>query len=131
MPIASPHTEGRVFGTDWSIANVATLLRANAARGMWRGGATGGYTARLNQSYIRTVSARHLPTKATLIFMRLEEEKCWYASLGFAEGDEYSAWNGEVAELWLGALFGADRPRVEESGSGEAGNSSVRQFRLS
>src|SRR5258708_2326482 len=42
-PIAAPHTEGRIFGTDWSIANVAKLLRSNAGRGMWRQtGATGG-----------------------------------------------------------------------------------------
>src|ERR1017187_5934575 len=66
MPIAAPQTEGRIFGTDWSIANVATLLRSNAARGVWRhNGTTGGYTAKLNQNYIRTVSARHLPTSVT------------------------------------------------------------------
>ena len=71
-PVAAPHTEGRVFGTDWSIANVAKLLRSNAARGVWRSaGTAGGYTAKINQNYVRTVSARHLPTSVTLIFMQL------------------------------------------------------------
>src|SRR5438309_2032434 len=114
-PIATPHTEGRTFGTDWSIVNVATLLRANAGRGTWhRTGATGGTLAKVNQNYIRTVSARHLPTSVSLIFMRLEDGNCWYASLCFADADDYLAWKGHVAEQWLCALFGEDRPRVIE-----------------
>jgi hypothetical protein len=132
-PIARPDSDGRVFGTDWTIANVATLLRANAARGMWRSSqATGGYTARLNQNYLRTASARHLPTNVTLLFMRLEAENCWYASLCFADGGVYLPWNGEIAEQWLCAIFGADRPRVsgEKITPGEDAAASVRQFRL-
>ena len=133
-PIAAPHTEGRIFGTDWSIAHVATLLRSNAARGLWRStGAEGGMAAKLNQNYIRTVSAQHLPTDVTLIFMRLEAENCRYASLCFANSDGYLPWNAETAELWLWALFGHDRPRVHGDSSAacaDAGNPSVRQFTL-
>ena len=133
-PIAAPHTEGRIFGTDWSIANVAKLLRSNAGRGMWRDtGTTGGSMAKVNQYYIRTVSARHLTTDVSLIFMRLETENCWYASLCFASADGYLPWNGDAAEQWLWALFGQDRPRVREDSatvSGETPNQSVRQFTL-
>jgi hypothetical protein len=133
-PIAAPHTEGRIFGTDWSIANVAKLLRSNAGRGMWRDtGTTVGSMAQVNQYYIRTVSARHLPTDVSLIFMRLEAEKCWYASLCFAGADGYLPWNVDAAEQWLWALFGQDRPRVREGSatvSGGTPNQSVRQFTL-
>jgi hypothetical protein len=133
-PIATPHTEGRTFGTDWSILNVATLLRSNAGRGTWHAtGATGGTLAKVNQNYIRTVSARHLPTNVSLIFMRVEDERCWYASLCFAGADDYLPWNQDVAERWLCALFGEDRPRLIEdvgTASGEVLEPSVRQFKL-
>jgi hypothetical protein len=119
LPRAGPETEGRTFGMDWSIANVATLLRANAGRGIWRStGATGGQMAKVNQNYLRTVSARHLPTGVSVIFMRLEGEGGWYASLCCA--DE------ELVERWLWALFDEDRPRVVEE---EAADQS-RQFIL-
>lgn len=128
-PVAAPETEGRVFGTDWSIANVAKLLRSNAGRGMWHDpGTTGGSMAKVNQNYVRTVSARHLPTDVSLIFMRLENANCWYASLCFANADGYSPWNGAAAEQWLCALFGPDRPRVLEDPA--TANPSVRQFTL-
>ena len=130
-PTAGPHTEGRTFGTDWSIANVATLLRANAGRGMWHlSGSTGGAMAKVNQNYLRTASARHLPTGVSVIFMRLEEG-CWYASLCFADAGGHLPWNCDIAELWLCALFGEDRPLVTEdpaSPSEETPNRS-RQFR--
>jgi hypothetical protein len=133
-PVASPHTEGRIFGTDWSIANVATLLRSKAARGVWRStGTAEGYTAKTNQNYVRTVSARHLPTSVTLIFMQLEDENCWYASLCFAGADDFLPWDGDIAEQWLWELFGQDRPRVlgdPATMCGESGNQSVRQFTL-
>ena len=131
-PVAAPHTEGRIFGVDWSIANVAKLLRSNAGRGMWRQqGATGGSNAKVNQYYMRTVSAQHLRTHVSLIFMQLDTEKCWYTSLCFAEGDDYLPWNQPIAEQWLWALFGEDRPRVlEEPAAVDAPNQSVRQFRL-
>ena len=134
LPIAAPHTAGRVFGADWSIAHVATLLRANAARGVWRStGTTGGYMANINRNYLRTVSAQHLPTNVRLSFMQLEDESCWYASLCFACADDHLPWNGDAAEQWLCALFGEDRPRVHGDSamvSEESGNQSVRQFTL-
>lgn len=127
-PVASLHTEGRTFGTDWSIAHVAALLRSNAARGAWSSnGAAGGYAAKINGSYLRTVSARHLPTNVSVIFMRLQVENAWYASLCFAGPDDYLSWNQETADQWLWALFGQDRPLVSEA---EPGNASVRQFTL-
>jgi hypothetical protein len=127
-PIAAPRTEGRIFDTDWSVANVARLLRSNAGRGVWRHAvATGGSTGSVNQYYLRTVSARHLPSGVSVIFMRLEQENCWYASLCFAAADGVLPWNPEAAESWLWALFGEDRPRVCESA--EAGGN-VRQFTL-
>jgi hypothetical protein len=126
-PIAAAHTEGRTFDTDWSIANVAKLLRSNANRGAWRQSDTGGGRGYVNQLYLRTVSAHHLPSSVSVIFMRLEEDNCWYTSLCFAKGDGLLPWSPETAELWLWALFGEDRPRARESG--DAG-SSIRQFTL-
>src|ERR1017187_9661824 len=115
-PTAAPRTEGRIFGTDWSIANVARLLRSNAGRGVWRQAAEGGgTTGPVNRYYLRTDSARHLPSGASLIFMRLEAENFWYLSLCFAAADEVAPWHPEPAELWLQALFGEDRPRVREA----------------
>ena len=128
-PIAEPRTEGRIYGTDWSIANVARLLRSNAGRGVWRQAATtGGSTGSVNQYYLRTVSARHLPSGVCLIFMRLERENCWYLSLCFAGADGVLPWNPETAELWLWALFGEDRPKVLET---QDPTGDVRQFTLS
>jgi hypothetical protein len=134
-PVASPHPEGRVFGADWSIANVATLLRSNAGRGLWReAGAAGGYTAQMNRNYLRTVSVRHLPTNVSLIFMRLQDANCWYTSLCFTGvNDEYLPWNEDIAGQWLYALFGPDRPRVVGASATvhhESENQSVHQFTL-
>jgi hypothetical protein len=128
-PIAGPHTEGRTLGTDWSIANVVKLLRANAEQGAWYGrDAARGSRAVVNQYYVRKASARHLPTSVSLIFMRLTEESCWYASLCFAGADGYLPWDAEAAEQWLSALFSDDRARVRVE---DAENPSVRQFFLS
>jgi hypothetical protein len=127
-PTAVPRTEGRIFDTDWSVANVARLLRSNAGRGVWRQATgTGGSTASVNQYYLRTVSAQHLPSGVSLIFMRLEQENCWYLSLCFAGADGVLPWNPETAELWLWALFGEDRPRVREAADA---NQDARQFTL-
>jgi hypothetical protein len=128
IPTAAPKTLGRTFDTDWSIANVAKLLRSNANRGVWRSTqSTGGSTAVVNQNYLRTVSARHRPSGVSLIFLQLESEKCWYLSLCFvAPAGAYAAWNSDLAEEWLWAMFGEDRPRVQE----ESGNPNVRQFTL-
>jgi hypothetical protein len=127
-PTASLLTEGRVFDSDWSIANVARLLRANAGRGVWRSDSAGsGSTRSVNHYYLRTVSARHLPTSVSLIFMRLAPENCWYASLCFADANGILTWNPETAELWLTALFGEDRPRIREAANSRLDS---RQFTL-
>ena len=127
-PVAAPRTQGRIFGTDWSIANVARLLRANAGRGVWRTAATSsGSTGSVNQYYLRTASAHHLPSEVSVIFMRLEQENCWYLSLCIGSADEVQPGNPETAELWLRALFGEDRPRVREA---PGLNPDVRQFTL-
>jgi hypothetical protein len=128
VPVAAPKTLGRTFDTDWSVANVAKLLRSNANRGVWSSSqTTGGSTAAVNQNYLRTVSARHRPSGVSLIFLRLETEQCWYLSLCFvAPAGAYAPWNPESAEQWLWALFGEDRPRVQE----EFENPNVRQFTL-
>jgi hypothetical protein len=103
-------------------------LRLNANRGAWRSPvATGGSTEAVNQFYLRTVSAHHLPSGASLIFMRLEQENCWYLSLCFASDDAVQAWNPEAAEPWLCALFGEDRRRAIET---EGASPNVRQFTL-
>jgi hypothetical protein len=129
-PTAGPRTAGRVYGTDWSIANVATLLRSHAGRGVWhRTTPAGGYAAKSNQHYLQTVSALHLPTNVSLILMQLED--CWQASLCFCTEGEFAPWNDEVAELWLRALFGQDRPAVRTASDGEAPlTPSVRNFTL-
>jgi hypothetical protein len=102
---------------------------------MWQvAGTPGGYPAKVNQNYLRTVSVRHLPTNVSLIFMRLQGGKSWYASLCFAgANDDYLPWNEEIAELWLCALFGKDRPRAVGSpapGDDASTNQSARQFSL-
>jgi hypothetical protein len=131
-PMAEPRSQGRVFGADWSIANVAALLRSKAARGVWRPGSTagGGYAAKINQQYIQAVSAQHLPTNVSLIFMQLDD--CWCASLCFCAAGELLPWQENLAEQWLWALFGQDRPRVRPSDEGHGPcNLSVRNFTLS
>ena len=129
IPIAGPHTDGRTLGTDWSIANVARLLRLNANTGAWDTScSTSGSGAVVNQYYFRKGSAKHLPTNVSLIFMRLAKQSCWYASLCFAGADGYLPWNADAAEQWLWALFGEDRPQVLVEG---VENASVRQFTLS
>jgi hypothetical protein len=128
-PIAGPYTEGRILGADWSIANVARLLRSNAGRGAWDSSCTtGGSLAEVNQYYIRKVSAKHLPTSVSLIFMRLAKEDCLYLSLCFAGADVYLPWNAGTAEQWLSALFGGERSRVRAE---NAEHPCVRQFTLS
>jgi len=121
-PIAAPLTLGRIFDTDWSIANVAKLLRSNAGRGVWNEESAAGSTRTINQRYLRTASAYHRPSHLSLIFMRLKKRNCWYASLCFDDG----RWNEEVAELWLKCLFGEDRHLVLEARA----DSQARQFTL-
>ncbi len=121
-PIAAPTTPGRIFDTDWSIANVAKLLRANAGRGVWNEESAAGSTRTINQYYLRTCSARHQPSSLSLIFMRLQQQNCWYTSLCFDDGQ----WNEEVSELWLKCLFGEDRHLATEI----EGGAQSRQFTL-
>jgi hypothetical protein len=129
--LAAQHTVGRIFDTDWTIANVAKLLRSNAARGMLRSGAVTGGRLAIQLNYLRTVSARHLPTGVIVTFTRDEEGNCWHAAFCFADLDHYLPWNDAIAEEWLAALFGADRPRVQESvDAAAAAASPVRHFRL-
>ena len=117
-PTATPLTEGRVFDSDWSIANVARLLRANAGRGVWRSDpANNGSTRSVNQYYLRTVSARHLPTGVSLIFMRLAPENCWYASLCFADADGVLPWNPEIRRALAHRLV-RRRPAAHSPGRG-------------
>ena len=130
VPVATGQTAGRTFGTDWSIANVATLIRSHAARGMWRrDSSSGGYTPKINESYLRAVSARHLPTSVSLIFLQMED--CWYASLCFCADGRLLPWNEAIAEQWLSALFGRDRALVQSTSEGaDPGYASARQFTM-
>jgi len=127
-PIAGPSTEGRTLGTDWSVAHVAKLLRSNAERGAWDSScASSGSGAEVNQYYFRKVSAKHVPTSVSLIFMRLAKEGCWYASLCFTASGNYLPWNDHTAEQWLQALFGDERSRVCMENTGHP---SIRNFTL-
>jgi hypothetical protein len=125
--LAPQHTIGRIFDTDWTIANVVKLLKFNAARGMVRNRpARGGELAILNH-YLRTVSGHHLPTNVVVTFTREEEGNSWHAAIAFADLERYLPWNDAVAEQWLDALFGADRPRLVETADPDG---VVRHFRL-
>lgn len=125
--LAAQHQVGRIFDTDWTIANVAKLLKFNAARGMVRRGVATGGTLAIQLNYLRTVSARHMPTSVVVTFTREEEPNCWHAAICFADRNQYLPWNDVVAEEWLTALFGEDRARLVESA--DAGGV-VRHFRL-
>ncbi len=88
----------------------------------------GGYSLKINENYLRTASARHLPTEVSLIFMRLcMTKKCWYCSLCFAGAAGYLPWKDDAAELWLWALFDVGRPQVLAT---PFANPSARQFTL-
>ena len=117
-PIAAPHTKGSHSEPTGQLSmwqRYSGLTRAGARCTPSEQQAA---PAKVNQNYIRTVSARHLPTSVSLIFMRLEDENCWYASLCFADADNYLPWREDVAERWLRALFGEDRPRlIEDAGT--------------
>jgi hypothetical protein len=107
------HTLGRIFGTDWTIANVAKLLRANAAQGILRAGPLTGGMREINQDYLRRTSARHLPSNVVATFRR-DDHHAWHAELCFAGLQNYLPWNDAVAEEWLAALFLECRPLVCE-----------------
>jgi hypothetical protein len=124
-PLEPQHTLGRIFGSDWTIANVAKLLRFNAGHGILRAGPLTGGMREINQDYLRRTSARHLPSGVAVTFRR--DERAWHLELCFAGLEHYLSWNEAVAEEWLNALFLQDRPRVRESA---AGSENVRRFQL-
>ena len=107
------HTLGRIFGTDWTIPNVAKLLRFNAAQGALRPGPLTGSLREMNQDYLRKTSARHLPSSVA-VSLRRDHQGAWHAELCFAGLHDYLPWNDAVAEEWLSALFLAHRPLVRE-----------------
>lgn len=123
------HTVGRIFGSDWTIANVATLLRFNAGQGVLRSGHLTGGLREINENYLRRTSARHLPSGVTVTFRR-DETSHWHAELCFADLDHYLPWNDALAQEWLAALFLQNRPHVRESTETTSQPNTVRHFKL-
>jgi hypothetical protein len=109
------HIPGRIYGPEWSIENVARRLRFEADRGLLRG-----IDVKADSVYRRKCSGRHVPSGVSVIFTRDDVHhvlKGYHASLCFISEHEYLPWNDAVAEQWLAALFGDDRPRVTNHGS--------------
>lgn len=127
-PLAPQHMLGRIFGSDWTIANVAKLLRAKASEGNLRVGPMTGALWETNQNYLRTTSARHLPSGVTVTFRR--DETRYHAELCFANLDHYLPWRDALAEEWLTALFLQDRPRVREVLAAASQSHSGRHYEL-
>ena len=107
------HTLGRTFGSDWTIANVAKLLRFNAGQDFVRAGPLMGGLREIGENYLRRTSARHIPSGVTVTFRR-DITGNRHAELCFAGLDHYLPWDDALAEEWLAALFLQDRPRVRE-----------------
>jgi hypothetical protein len=122
-----PPTLGRIFGSDWTIANVAKLLRFNASQDFVRAGPLTGGLREIGENYLRKTSARHLPSGVTVTFRR-DIAGSWHAELFFAGLDHYLPWNDALAEEWLAALFLQDRPRVRDVTEGAP--QPVRHFQL-
>lgn len=120
---------GRIFGSDWTIANVAKLLRFNAGQDFVRAGPLVGGLREISENYLRRTSARHLPSNVTVTFRR-DAAGGWTAGICFAAADRYLPWNDAVAEEWLAALFLQDRPRVREVTESAAERAAVRHFKL-
>jgi hypothetical protein len=119
------HTLGRTFGSDWTIANVAKLLRFNAGQDFVRAGPLIGGQREINENYLRRTSARHLPSGLTVTFRR-DTTGNWHAGLSF----DHLPWNDALAEEWLAALFQQDRPRVHEVTESTSQPNTVRHFKL-
>jgi len=113
IPLEPRHALGRIYGTDWTIANVAKLLRFNAAQGSLRSGALTGVLREVNQTYQRTTSARHLPSGVAVSLQR-DAAGNYHAEICFAGLHHYLPWSDAVAEEWLAALFLEHRSRVRE-----------------
>ena len=128
-PLETRHKLGRIFGTDWTIANVAKLLRFNAAQGSLRTGTLTGVARDVNQSYQRTTSARHLPSGVAVSLQR-DAAGNFHAEICFAGLDHYLPWSDAVAEEWLAALFLEHRPRVKEDAAAVSQLDACRRFTL-
>jgi hypothetical protein len=122
-------TLGRIFGSDWTIANVAKLLRFNAGQDFVRAGPLLGGLREISENYLRRTSAQHLPSGVTVTFRR-DITGNWHAEICFAGLDHYLPWNDALAEEWLAALFLQDRPRVREVTEGAPHPNTVRHFKL-
>ena len=122
-------TIGRIYGTDWTIANVAKLLRFNASQGFLRPGPQTGGMREVDQNYRRTTAARHLPSAVAVTFRR-DAASNWHAELCFANLDSYLPWDDAVAEEWLNALFLEHRPNVREVVEEAGPGTRVRYFVL-
>ena len=128
-PLDPQPTQGRIFGSDWTIANVAKLLRFNAGQVFVRTGALLGGLREISENYLRRTSARHLPSGVT-VTLRRDITGNWHAELCFAGLDHYLPWNDALAEEWLAALFLRDRPRVRDVTEGASQSNTVRHFKL-
>jgi len=109
---------GRVYGHQWSLENVARLLRFHASRGFLTG-----RDLRADAEYRLKCSARHIATECSVIFTRdnviepgVGAVRGWHASICFIGENCYRPWNDEIADRWLAALFLEDRPGVAERG---------------
>jgi hypothetical protein len=100
------------YGPEWSLENVARRLRFVADRGIAEG-----TDRERDRAYRTKCSAYHVPTCAKLIFVRSKfggERPSYHVILGFCGEDGVPLpWNTILAERWLRALFGRDRPRVQ------------------
>jgi hypothetical protein len=124
-PLGPQPTPGRIFGSDWTIANIAKLLRFNAGQDFVRPGPLIGGQREINENYLRRTSARHLPSALTVTFRR-DITGNWHAGLSF----DRLPWNDALAEEWLAALFQQDRPRVHEITESTSLPNTVRHFKL-
>ncbi len=122
-------TLGRIFGSDWTIANVAKLLRFNAGQDFVRAGPLTGGLREIGENYLRRTWARHLPSGVTVTFRR-DITGNWHAEIFFAGLDHQLPWNEALAEKWLVALFLQDRPRVRDVTEGAPQPNPVRHFEL-
>jgi hypothetical protein len=128
-PLDQQPTLGRVFGSDWTIANVAKLLRFNAGQDFVRAGPLIGGLREISENYLRRTSARHLPSGVT-VTLRRDLTGNWHAELCFAGSDHYLPWNDALAEEWLAALFLQDRARVLDVTEYTHQANTVRHFKL-
>ena len=87
-PLGPQPIPGRIFGSDWTIANVAKLLRFNAGQDFMRIGPLTGGMRDISDSYHRKTSARHLPSGVTVTFRR-DVTGNWHAELCFSGLDHY------------------------------------------